>query len=165
MPRIELEHSDVCQLPAVYTKTIPSDYLDSMGHMNVMWYTNLFSMGFVGLMKKLDMMHLFERDDDGGSFALESHIRYLSEVRVGHTVNIHVRIVGRSAKRFHMLYFMTNEDKQDVSATYEMLSTYVSLSQRRTAPMPDTIANLMDELIAESEHLSWEAPLCGVMSA
>ncbi len=165
MPRIVLDPEDVRQLPATYTATIPEDYLDSMGHMNVMWYTHLFSMGFVGMMKRLQLADIFENDKDGGSFALETHIRYLSEVRVGHTINVHARMISRSEKRFHFLYFMTNDDKQDVSATYETVGSYVSLKQRRTAPLPDMVTGEMDRLIAESDAMSWDAPVCGIMSA
>ena len=165
MPRIILDPADVQQLPATYSQTIPKDYLDSMGHMNVMWYTHLFSMGFVGLMKRLQLVDIFELDEDAGSFALETHIRYLSEVRVGHSVNIHGRMISRSEKRFHVLYFMTNDDKQDVSATYETVGTYVSLEQRRSAPLPTKVIVEMDRLIAESDAMSWEAPVSGIMSA
>jgi len=165
MPRLILDPADVRQLPVTYTETIPKDYLDSMGHMNVMWYTHLFSMGFVGMMKRLELADIFESDEDGGSFALETHIRYLSEVRVGHTINVHARMISRTAKRFHFLYFMTNNDKRDVSATYETVGSYVSLKQRRTAPLPEKVTCEMDRLIAESHAMSWEAPICGIMSA
>jgi hypothetical protein len=30
-------------LPAYHRKTIPSDYLDMMGHMNIRWYFDLFA--------------------------------------------------------------------------------------------------------------------------
>ncbi len=165
MPRIEIDRQLVQQLPETWSSTIPDDYLDVMGHMNVMWYTHLFSMSFVGLLKVLGLASAFDIDHDGGSFALESHIRYLSEVRAGHTIHIHSRMISRSEKRFHAMHFMTNDDKQDVSATYEIVSTYVSLSRRRTAPLPDNVAEAMDRLVAEGDALGWDAPLSGIMSA
>lgn len=165
MPGLRIERALVQQLPETYSQTIPEDYLDVMGHMNVMWYTHLFSMGFVGLMKRVGVTRTFDDAHDSGTFALESHIRYLSEVRVGQTVRIHTRMLGRSEKRFHLLHFMTNDDKQDVSATFEIVSSFVSLSKRRTAPMPPNIAAAFDRLLAESDALTWEAPVCGIMSA
>lgn len=165
MPRIVIDLDDVKQLPETYSKTIPEDYLDMMGHMNVMWYTHLFSMGFVGLMNAMEITEAFDTKHDSGSFALESHIRYLSEVRVGQTIRIHSRMIARTEKRFHVLHFMTNDDKQDVSATFEIVSTFVSLSQRRTAPMPQHIGEAMDRMIKKCEALSWEPPLCGAISA
>ncbi|MCH2203546.1 MAG: thioesterase family protein [Fuerstiella sp.] len=165
MTRIKIDPATVSQLPETYRRTIPKDYLDSMGHMNVMWYTHLFSMSFMGLMELMGMTDALDGRHDGGTFALESHIRYLSEVHAGHTVRIHSRIIGRSEKRFHVLHFMINEEKQDVSATQEIVSSYVSLSQRRTAPIPPEMAKPMDKLLAQSSQLTWEAPVCGIISA
>ena len=165
MSRMKIELADVKQLPETHTQVIPEDFLDAMGHMNVMWYTHLFSMGFMGLMRKMNVMELFDTEHDGGSFALESHVRYLSEVRVGQRIRIHTRLVGRTEKRFHALHFMTNDDKQDVSATFEIVSSYVSLSQRRTVPLPPELSEPMDHLVATSNALTWDAPVCGIMSS
>lgn len=165
MPRLILDPDSVKQLPETYTTVIPDDYLDVMGHMNVMWYTHLFSMSFVGLLKVLGLSNAFDTSHDGGSFALESHIRYLSEVRAGQTIRIYSRMIGRSEKRFHAMHFMTNDDKQDVSATFEIVSSYVSLSRRRTAPLPQNVAEAMDRLIDQGSELTWDAPVSGIMSA
>lgn len=160
-----IDVADVRRLPKTYTLTIPEDYLDSMGHMNVMWYTHLFSMGLTGLMEILGVTDAFDGSNDSGTFVLESHVRHLSEVRVGHTIHIHSRMIGRSEKRFHVIHFMTNDDKQDVSATFESVSSFVNLARRRTAPLPPNMAAPMDCLVTESQALAWEAPVCGVLSA
>lgn len=160
-----IDLANVQQLPETYSQTIPKDYLDVMNHMNVMWYTHLFSMGLVGLMKLVGAGETFDDQHDSGTFALESHIRYLSEVRVGQTIRIHTRMIGRSEKRFHILHFMTNDHKQDVSATFEIVGSFVNLSQRRTASIPPKMAGPIDRMVAESNALTWEAPVCGTMSA
>jgi len=36
---------DLSSLPVLHRADIPETYLDEMGHMNVMWYTHLFSEG------------------------------------------------------------------------------------------------------------------------
>ena len=48
MPRVNLNLDDVRQLPVTHRQTIPEEYLDVMGHMNVMWYTHLFGEGMGG---------------------------------------------------------------------------------------------------------------------
>ena len=164
MPRLNIHVEDVLQLPKTFTKTIPEDYLDDMGHMNVMWYTHSFSYGMGGLFERFGMSWDAIREVGGGTFALESHVRYLSEVRVGQTIEIYSRLVGRSEKRFHALHFMVNVEKQDVSAVYEMVGAYVNLSERRMAAIPTEIAARMDEMLEKNSQLSWEAPVCGVMA-
>ena len=165
MPRLTLNLDDVRQLTSTYTQEIPEDYLDLMGHMNVMWYTHLFALGTRGIMNEIGMTLDSFAERHGGTFILESHIRYLSEVRVGQTVDIYPRLIGRSEKRYHLMMFMTNRDRQDVSAVFESISSYIDLRQRRTAAFPDDISTGLDRLLARHEALSWEAPLCGVMKA
>ncbi|MEJ7639637.1 MAG: hypothetical protein WKF75_17105 [Singulisphaera sp.] len=39
---------DLNSLPITYRASIPESYLDEMGHMNVTWYTHLFSQAMGG---------------------------------------------------------------------------------------------------------------------
>ena len=134
-----------------------------MGHMNVMWYTHLFSVGMGGLFQILGLNWEHVEEHQGGTFALESHTRYLSEVRVGQAVEIRSRLLGRSEKRFHVLHFMTNHEKQDVSATFEAVSAHVDMRSRRMAALPMDVTQRLDTLIAEHASLEWKAPTCGIM--
>jgi acyl-CoA thioester hydrolase len=163
MAQIRLEVADVRQLPLTHDTTIPEEYLDAMGHMNVMWYTHLFSMGMRGLFRLIGLSWKDIEKHQGGTFALESHIRYLSEVHVGQAVQIHSRMLGRSQKRFHVQHFMTNRHKQDVAATFEVIGAYVDMSSRRMAEMPMEVTQQLDSLIADHSELDWAAPTCGVM--
>jgi acyl-CoA thioesterase FadM len=167
MPRHSLSPSlaDVRQLPLTHAAVIPEDYLDAMGHMNVMWYTHLFSLATTSIFKLFGMTWEEIRARDGGTFALESHIRYLSEVRVGQSVEVRTRLLGRSEKRVHVLHFLTNADKQDVSATFEVVIAYVNLRTRRMAPIPAEITARIDPLIEQHAALPWPSPVCGVMGA
>ncbi len=164
MPRLQLDIDDIRRLPLTHTATIPEDYLDVMGHMNMMWYSHLFVMGLRGLMASIGFGDLHDKKYHHGAFALEAHLRYLSEVRVGHDVSIHARIVGVSEKRYHFLLFMANDTNEDVAAMLEHLGSYADLRIRRTAPIPEPFVTRLCDLAAEHAKLSWEAPLCGVMA-
>ncbi len=163
MTKILLDISDVRRLPLTHATTIPEEYLDAMGHMNVMWYTHLFSLGMGGLFDRLGITWEQLEKDQAGTFALESHIRYLSEVRVGQNVEIHSRVLGRTEKRFHAIHFMTNQDKHDVSATFEVVGAYIDMRSRRMAALPDEAVRRLDALLSDHHQLGWEAPACGVM--
>jgi acyl-CoA thioesterase FadM len=58
---------------------------------------------------------------------------------------------------------MTNQDKGDVSATFEFIGAYVDLRARRMAAIPDQATALIDQLASQNDALTWEAPVCGVM--
>jgi acyl-CoA thioester hydrolase len=161
--RIEPGRIDVTSLPLTYETIIPQEYLDVMGHMNVMWYTHVFDQGVVGTFDMIGLDERFMKEHDGGAFALESHIHYLSEVRVQQQVGVRTRILGRSEKRFHILQFMVNLSKNDVAATFEVVGTYVDMKTRRTAPLPGIIAAKLDKMIEQHRKLDWEPPVCGIM--
>jgi acyl-CoA thioester hydrolase len=165
MPRLEIEIDDVRMLPETYRATIPTSYLDDMGHMNVMWYTHLFSQAMGGAFELIGLQWKHLVADQFGTFALEAHLRYLAEVRVGQTVVIHSRAVSRSSRRFHWMHFMVNQDLGNVAATFENMGTFVDLRARRSAPIPAPISNRLDDLLVEHQQLPWAAPVCGIMSA
>ena len=163
MSRIELTIEQIKQLPLTHQTVIPEDYLDAMEHVNVMWYVHLFghAMGEVFRRVHMDWERLAEHQC--GTFALEGHVRYLSEVRAGQTVEIYSRVLGRSEKRIHVIHFMVNQEKKDLSATQEIVGAHVDLRSRRMAPMPPESTKAIDALLEEHRALSWEAPTCGVM--
>lgn len=163
MPRIHLDIANVRQLPITHSALIPVDYLDDMGHMNVMWYTHLFSVAMGGMFQLIGLTLEHIEQHQGGSFALECHIRYLSEVRAGQAIRVHTRMLKRSAKRYHVLHTMVNEHKQDVSATFEAVGAYIDMRTRRMAPFPAQIATRLDDLIAQHQQLTWPPPVCGIM--
>lgn len=150
-------------LPVTYEATIPESYLDMMGHMNVMWYTHLFSQATGGLFHLVGMNREYFESNQFGSFALAQFFRYLREVRAGEQVTLRSRILGRSEKRFHAMHFMTKGDELVLAATSEFLGTHVDLTTRRSSPFaPHIVANL-DRLIREHTTLDWEAPTSGAI--
>ena len=164
MPRIKLRYEQVSQLPQTQSTTIPEEYLDAMGHMNVMWYTHLFSVGMGALMNSVGLEWEVITEHHAGTFALESHVRYFSEVRVGQTIALYGRVIARSEKRFHAMQFMANPDTQAVSASLAVINCYIDLNARRMAAMPAEVQQNLDRLIREHAQLDWPAPVCGVMN-
>ena len=154
---------DFSKLPITFEATIPEEYLDDMGHMNVMWYTHLFDKGVYGAFELMGLNLEYMRAHNSGGFALEAHIRYLREVRVGNKVTIFSRFIARTQRRFHLMNFMYNDSNQDVAATFEVVGAHIDMSIRRMASFPDPIATKLDSLIRDHSSLDWEAPLCGAM--
>ena len=154
---------DLSALPVTHRAVIPESYLDAMGHMNVMWYTRLFSLGAWGLFQTVGLTRAYFETNRAGSFALEQHFRYLKEVRVGQNVTIRSRVLGRSAKRWHLIHFMTIDELDALAATAEDVHTHVDLTVRRSSPMPPEVAAAIDRLLAEHTQLDWAAPVCGAM--
>jgi len=134
-----------------------------MGHMNVSWYTQLFSSSTLGTLKLMGMDKDYFVSQRAGSFALESHIQYLAEVLVGKNVSIRTRLLGSTQRMFHFLHFLVNEDDQVLSSTCEFVGAHMDLAKRGIAPMPDAIRQATQKLCDQHAQLSWQPPICGIM--
>ena len=153
----------VRQLPTFHRETIPPDYLDIMGHMNVRHYIGIFDTAAWHFFAAVGMDESYYREYHAGGFALQQFIRYLAEVRVEETVAVHTRLLGRSAKRIHFMNFMVNETTDALAATIEVLGSHADMQVRRTSPYPPFLAEKIDALLAQHRALDWEAPVCGII--
>jgi acyl-CoA thioester hydrolase len=160
---IKISPEDLAGLPITLRREIPESYRDEMGHMNVMWYTHLFSSAFEKFAEGFGFGEAYFRANHTGSFALETHVRYLSEVRIGQHITIFSRLLGRSEKRIHFMHFMTIDETGALSAIQEHVGAHIDMRIRRMAPLPSDLAARFDKLLAEQEALDWAAPVCGVM--
>lgn len=160
---IPLEH--VAQLPLAYRVTIPDHYRDKMGHMNMRYYLEVYDDAGDALFETFGLTPAFYKQNGSGGFDLEHHIHYLNEVHIGDTVAVYARLVDRSAKRLHYLLFMVNESRNLLASIYECVNSYADLTVRKTAPYPEAIATALDGILANHQQLTWDAPVCGVMSS
>jgi acyl-CoA thioester hydrolase len=162
-PMGQLSPTQIARLPLYHRQTIPTEYIDAMGHMNVRWYMALFDNA---TWRFFDAMGLdddyFERSHAGG-FALKHFVSYWAEVQAGQTIAVHTRILGRSDKRFHFMHFMINETAGLTAAALEALGTHVDLRRRKSSPLPARIAKRFDTQMAEDRRLDWSAPICGAI--
>lgn len=156
---------EIRQLPLHYRVTIPTDYLDHNGHMNVRWYLAISNDAIPGFFKSLGIERAYFQSGQAGVFALQHHLQYLAEVRVGETVAIHTRIVGFSPKRVHFMQFMINESSNKLACIIEVLNSHMDLTIRRTSPYPPHLAQRIAAVLAEQQQLPWKAPICGSIRA
>lgn len=152
---------NLTSLPVTNQKTIPPEYIDIMGHMNVMWYIHIFDYGTRNLFHSFGFGEEYVHQTGMGSFALESHIRYLGEVRLGESVTVRSRLLDRSEKTLHFIHFMTRDSNMELAATVEVLGAHIDLKARKITPFPQVILDRLDPLIAAHQRLNWEAPVCG----
>jgi acyl-CoA thioester hydrolase len=150
-------------LPCFLRKPVPEEYLDAMGHMNVRHYLALFDDAAWEYFASFGMDYRYYESTQNGVFALQQFINYRAEVHRGDVVAVRSRLLGRSAKRIHLIHFLVNETQGKLAATMEVLGSHVDLNQRRTSPFPPALAANIDAILKEQNRLGWDAPLCGVI--
>ena len=152
---------DLSSLPVTNHKIIPEEYIDIMGHMNVMWYIHIFDTGTRNFFQSFGFGEEYVRRTGMGSYALESHIRYQAEVKLGEVVTVRSRVLARSAKTIHYFHFMTRDRDGMLAATVEVLSAHTDLSRRKVTPFQPEILAQLDPLLNAHQQLPWKAPVCG----
>lgn len=155
----------ITQLPKLYTKTIPPEYLDVYNHMNVRYYAELWGKGAGAFLQHLGIAEVFRAGTDTGHWLLRQVLNYTAEVRVDETVTIYGRMVARSEKRMHNMYWMVNESTDRIAATSEVLVANADLKLRRMTAFSEELKGIMDSHIAEMDALGWQVPLSGAIRA
>lgn len=159
-----VEVAQLSLLPETNRVTIPENYRDEMGHMNIMYYIHIYDRAAWGLFESFGLTLQRSQETNDGMFALKQFIQYIAEVHIGETVTVRSRVLGVSAKRVHFMHFMINETTGQLASTFEVLGSFVDLSIRRTAPFPEDIRQKIDIALAEHNQLDWDAPICGVLN-
>lgn len=164
MPREFPTVEQVCGLETLAEYTIPSDWQDENGHVNVKYYQFLYEIGGWPMLEPIGVDISYFTQRKRGIFDLEHHISYLRELHVGERVTMHGRFLARNAKRMHGMLFVVNADRNALACVLEFLSTGANLETRRTDVFPDDIAAGLDQLIEADRAIDWPAPVCGAMS-
>jgi acyl-CoA thioester hydrolase len=154
----------VRQLPVQWTMTVPPEWEDRNGHVNVQYYQTLYELGGYRVLEELGFGDDALPTSSFGVFDLEHHLHFRAELRVGDQVSCYNRIIAAHPKRFHGIYFIVNDSADRLACTLEYITAGADLRSRRTAPFPVALLAGLERQAARGQALPWRAPLCGVMA-
>ena len=163
MKTCQVAMADLTELPSYHRQTIPEEYMDRMGHMNVRYYMGVFDTATWRMFTDYGLDEAYFSTTENGVFALKQFIQYLAEVRPGETVAVYTRILSLTDKRIHLMHFMANQDTNGLAAIIESLITHANLKVRKAAPLPSEIAARFRYRLNKDQHLGWDAPISGMM--
>lgn len=153
----------VRQLPVQLSMTVPAEWEDRNGHINVQYYQALYELGGYQVLEDVGIDDDYLRTNNFGMFDLEHHLHYLAEILAGDQVSTYNRILNRNHKRFHGMYFIINDTRDNLAFTMEYITAGVSLGLHRTASFPPELNRGVEEQFSRHRQLDWPAPLCGVL--
>ncbi|MAV82053.1 MAG: thioesterase [Pelagibacteraceae bacterium] len=138
---------------SVYLRTekIIPDWTDYNGHMNLAFYIHLFDQGWDVLLDKFDMGGESAKNQKRSTFAVESHTKYLKEVKEGEMVDINLLSLDHDSKRLIYQLEIYNKEKKYRAATSEVCSVYVNLELRKVVEMEDNKLKLIESFIIENK--------------
>ena len=163
MKTCQVAMADLTELPSYHRQTIPADYMDKMGHMNVRYYMAVFDTSTWRMFADYGLDEEYFNSTENGVFALKQFIQYLAEVRPEETVAVYTRILGLTDKRIHLMHFMANQDTSGLAAIIESLITHANLKIRKAAPLPSEIASRFRSRLNKDRSLDWDSPVSGMM--
>ena len=132
------------------TEKIISDWTDYNGHMNLAYYIHLFDQGWDVLLDKFKMGGKSAKIEKRSTFAVESHTKYIQEVKEGEEVDINLLFLDRDIKRMVYQLEIFNKNGNYRAATTEVCSLYVNLDTRRVTEIEPHKQKLMDQFINEN---------------
>ncbi|NQU58023.1 MAG: thioesterase family protein [Rhodospirillales bacterium] len=115
----------------LHAEPVQDIWLDAYGHLNEAYYLVPFSNATWALQEHFDIgVPYFERTG-AAIYTVESHVRYLKEVRAPAMMEIQSLILGVDAKRLHIAHVMSVEGVQ--RATFECMGLHYDTRAGKTA--------------------------------
>jgi acyl-CoA thioester hydrolase len=132
------------------------EWIDYNGHMNVGYYHVAFDVAAEAFFQFLGFTPEFRGAHGVTTYALESHLNFLREVKQGDALRFEARLLDHDAKRIHFYQEMFHATEGYLAASCESLSACVSQAARRTTPIP---AALLERLAGiQAAHAALARP-------
>ena len=141
-----------------FSTSIQPDWIDDNGHMNVAFYHLVFDLAARPFFNWLGFTEENRKAHNISTFALETHLSYLSEVKVDAGVRVESRLLDTNGKRFHFYQEMYKTESNTLAASHESLGTVVDMQQRKSTTMPEVISKRLEEIKTAHSHLprTWQ---------
>jgi len=145
-------------LPALEV-TVEPEWIDYNGHTNMAYYVVMFDRATDVLFDALGIGQSYRRDSGHSMYALESHITYARETRLGDRLRITARLIDADLKRIHFFLRMATADGDRQVATFEMVVLHVAIADPRSVPFPAARQEGIDAMLARHRTLPLPAEI------
>ena len=125
-----------------YSTTVRDGWLDYNGHLTDWAYAVVYAQANEAFLDWLGVSVGYRERTGCTTYTVESHIRYLAEVREGATLRAESRLVEADTKRLRVLTTLRAADGRTV-ATGEYLYLHVDQRAGRVVPFPPDRAEVI----------------------
>lgn len=141
------------RIPAPFTASLSvrPEWLDLNGHMNVAFYLSAFDQGSDPFFDYCGLGWDYTRAGQGSMFATGCNLDFRAELLADDRLEVTTRLLDCSAKLLHLYCEIHRGRDGELAATQEALFMHVSLTSRRSMPLPEAAqARLAEVLLAHS---------------
>jgi len=130
----------------LHEEPLQKDWLDAYGHLNEAYYLVPFSNATWKLQDRFGIGPEYFNQTGCALYTLETHLRYVGEVRAPATLSIETAILGVDAKRLHVGHIMWSGTRE--CATFECMLLHYDTRAEGSAALPEDIGkNLRDAIL------------------
>ena len=127
----------------LHSEPVQDEWLDAYGHLNEAYYLVPFSNTTWIMQDYFEIGVEYFEKTGCAMYTVETHLRYLNDVRKPAVMNIETIILGSDPKKIWFAHQMLVNDT--ISATAEFMVLHYDTRQGRTIPMPhDMQSSLKD---------------------
>ena len=130
---------------------ILKEWTDYNNHMNLSFYIFVFDNAAEVMLSKFKMGESAAKIFKRSTMAVETHTFYKNEVKEGEEVDIFLTHVDHDIKRIHYKLEMYDKINKKMSASTEVLSLYMDLSQRKVIEFETEKVQIIDDFILENK--------------
>lgn len=142
-------------LPVIHRETVRPEWIDYNGHMNVAYFVLAFDYAVDALWAILGIDDRYRERTGCSTFAVESHVTYQREMKLGEEMLFSVQLLGYDQKRIHHFYRMYHATEGYLAATCEWLNLHVDLTARKVRMMPPEIQAALATVFREHRNHDW----------
>lgn len=131
----------------LHAEPLQDSWLDAYGHLNEAYYLVPFSNATWKVQDRFSVGTDYFDRTGCALYTLESHLRYVDEVRAPAELSIESLILGVDAKRLHVGHVMWVGDR--VRATIECMLLHYDTRANATAPFPEAVLAELKASVAD----------------
>lgn len=137
-----------------HTEPLQNEWLDAYGHLNEAFYLVPFSNATWVLQDHFGIGVDYFKRTGCALYTVETHIRYLKEVRAPAELAIETILLGSDAKRIWFAHLMRVAG--DLRATSEFMTLHYDTQKNQTTPLPSKAQTALQqaEIAARPEWVS-----------
>ena len=127
----------------LHSEPLKDEWLDAYGHLNEAYYLVPFTNTTWLLQDQFNIGVEYFEQTGCALYTVETHLRYVNEVRKPAEINVESIILGSDAKKIWFAHLMVVNDQ--ICATAEFLILHYSTQEGKTIAMPDEVQRSLKE--------------------
>ena len=135
----------------INSQKVLKEWVDYNNHLNMAYYILIFDKIWEDILAKFNMGENAAKTEFRSTMVVETHTRYLNEVKENDIVDIMLTFFDHDKKRLHFKLEMIEQKTKKISADMEWISLYIDLKNRKVTEFEEEKLKIMDEFINKNQ--------------